>query len=279
MNLSFERWLGVLGGLAAGVALLYYLYGPRLQDAAEPEPEPPPAAAPAPAPTAQAEPQYPVPAPPVAEDAAAPAEAPATSSAAPADLAASDEEIRQAAAELFGKDIVEAFLIRSRIIQNVVATVDSLDRDPVPQRFRAIGAVPDLPVVEKQGERLVLSRDNAARYRVLVTAFGAASGKAIASLYLRYYPLFERAYRELGYPDAYFNDRVVQVIDHLLAAPEPEGPIELVRPKVLYRYADPALEALSSGHKIMLRIGPQNAAAVKSQLREIRAVIAAGRRG
>jgi hypothetical protein len=95
------------------------------------------------------------------------------------------------------------------------------------------------------------------------------TGKLVA-LYVRLYPLFQQAYRDLGYPDRYFNDRLVEVIDHLLATPSVPGPIKLAQPHVLYEFADPALEARSAGQKILIRIGPDNAARVKAKLRELR---------
>jgi methylase of polypeptide subunit release factors len=67
---------------------------------------------------------------------------------------------------------------------------------------------------------------------------------------------------------------VVAVIDHLLATPEPQGPLQLVQPKVMYRFADEALEALSPGQKLLLRIGPAHARTVKQKLGEVRALIA-----
>jgi DUF3014 family protein len=88
------------------------------------------------------------------------------------------------------------------------------------------------------------------------------------------YPLFQQAYQELGYPKKYFNDRLVQVIDHMLATPSIKEPVALVRPKVLYEFEDPELEDLSAGQKIMIRIGPENAAAMKAKLREIRQELA-----
>ena len=91
--------------------------------------------------------------------------------------------------------------------------------------------------------------------------------------WLRYYPLFQEAYEYLGYPSAYFNDRLIDVIDHLLATPVVDGPIRLVRPHVLYKYADPDLEALSAGRKALIRIGPDNANRVKQKLREIRQIL------
>jgi hypothetical protein len=38
----------------------------------------------------------------------------------------------------------------------------------------------------------------------------------------------------------------------------------------MYEFADPNLEALSAGEKILLRMGAENAAKIKVKLREIR---------
>jgi hypothetical protein len=97
----------------------------------------------------------------------------------------------------------------------------------------------------------------------------------LANTYFHFYPLFQSAYQNLGYPNGYFNDRLVQVIDSLLATPQPSGPIELTRPNVLYTFADPNLEALPAGQKLLLRMGPDNAAVVKGKLKELRAAITA----
>ena len=92
---------------------------------------------------------------------------------------------------------------------------------------------------------------------------------------MRLYPLFQQAYVELGYPNGYFNDRLVGVIDHLLAAPEPKAPIALTQPKVMYEFADPALADLSAGQKIMVRVGLDNEPRLKAKLREIRKALVA----
>ena len=98
---------------------------------------------------------------------------------------------------------------------------------------------------------------------------------AVTATYQRYYPLFQQAYSDLGYPDGYFNDRLIVVIDDLLATPNIDGPLRLVRPHVLYQFADPALESLSAGQKALLRMGRENAAVVKGKLRELREQLAA----
>jgi hypothetical protein len=185
--------------------------------------------------------------------------------------------VRASIATVFGRQAVDDFLVSDRVIQNIVTTVDSLDREPVPLRFRAIVDVPEVMTVQRQGDTITLDGANALRYRGLMLALKAADAKTIAAVYQRYYPLLQRAYREMGYPEGYFNDRVVHIIDHLLATPQVEPPIKLLQPKVLYVFADPQLEGLSSGQKIMIRIGPANAALVKTRLAELRAILVAGK--
>ena len=65
-----------------------------------------------------------------------------------------------------------------------------------------------------------------------------------------------------------------RVIDHLLETPLPEGPVELNRPHVLFEFADPELESLSSGQKLLIRMGVENAMRTKQTLEALRARIA-----
>jgi len=49
----------------------------------------------------------------------------------------------------------------------------------------------------------------------------------------------------------------------------------VVRREALYEFVDPNLEQLSVGQKFMIRVGPDNAATLKSTLRVLRESIAA----
>ena len=69
-----------------------------------------------------------------------------------------------------------------------------------------------------------------------------------------------------------FEDKV---IDHLLGAPEVREPVQLIQPGVFYEFADPELERLSAGQKIMVRMGYENMMKVKTKLREIRQALVA----
>ena len=88
--------------------------------------------------------------------------------------------------------------------------------------------------------------------------------------------LFQEAYEAQGYPDGYFNDRLVEVIDHLLATPEPRGMLELVQNEANYEYVDEELEALSAGQKALLRLSPEGRQAVKDRMRALRGALAGG---
>jgi hypothetical protein len=118
--------------------------------------------------------------------------------------------------------------------------------------------------------RILLRADNASRYDTYLRLMEQADTAKLVDAYVRYYPLFQKAYEDLGYPQGYFNDRLVEVIDHLLATPEVPAPIALAQPKVLYEFADPSLEQRSAGQKILMRMGPVNEARVKAKLRAIR---------
>lgn len=163
------------------------------------------------------------------------------------------------------------FMRPERMIRNIVVTVDNLPRELVSERMRPVKPVSGAFRTEPEGQhvRIILAA-NAQRYQAHVRAFEAIDPDAAVAIYLRFYPLFQQAYQELGYPKQFFNDRLVGVIDHLLAAPEADADAELAQPRVLYEYADRELERASAGHKLMMRMGPDNARRVKAHLEKIR---------
>ena len=186
-----------------------------------------------------------------------------------ATLKTSDLAMREALASLFeGK--LPAFVQPINLIRNIVATIDNLPRSKAAPRLWPVQPTSGALATMNAGDNLVIAADNSTRYAPAVALVHAIDSKQLVAIYVRFYPLFQQAYRDLGYLDGYFNDRLVAVIDHLLATPSVRRPIALVQPKVLYQFADPELEALSAGQKAMLRIGPENAAVVKAKLREIR---------
>ena len=167
---------------------------------------------------------------------------------------------------------LETLLVREAVIDRLVATIDNLPRGKITDQIRPVGQLQEPFSVDADRDgAVVLGISSYARYDAWVAQIYYADLDAVYDTYQRFYPLFQSAYERLGYPNAYFNDRLVEVIDHLLATPEPKQAMVLVRPNVLYEFADPDLEALSSGQKLMLRMGPDNSATLKRILVKFRA--------
>lgn len=191
-----------------------------------------------------------------------------------------DASARMALDEVFGATLAD-WLVTDQLARRLVATVDNLPRSTSVEKIRPLRP-PASPfqvqreVVDAVGgvERITLSSANFARYAPLVELVARSDANVAAAAYRRIYPQLQAAYEDLGYPGRYFNDRLVSVIDHLLATPEPQGALLLEQPKVLYQFADPDLEARSPGQKLLLRMGVDNARTVKKKLREFRAQIA-----
>jgi hypothetical protein len=200
---------------------------------------------------------------------------PASPQAAPLPpLASSDGPLHDAIAELLGKRAADSLFRPEQLVRHIVVTVDNLSRKrvavesrptkPLAGSFKAIG----------DEQHSTLDPSNYDRYTPVIQVVQMLDSKQLAALYFHFYPLFQQEYQNQGFPNGYFNDRLVVTIDNLLATPEVSGDIVLVRPNVMYQFADPNLEDLSAGQKALLRMGPKNAAIVKAKLRELRAQIA-----
>ncbi|MEO7245127.1 MAG: DUF3014 domain-containing protein [Rubrivivax sp.] len=196
-------------------------------------------------------------------------------------LAAGDAAVQQALVDLLGKPAVLQWLLTDDFSDRIAATVDNLGRGHVAPRV--------WPVVPSAGRFTVgadgrIAPENAQRYDAFVRQVEAVDPAAAALLYRRMLPQLQTSFEGLGYPQQRFDARLRAVIDGLLATPARNGPIEVTltevkgpvpseRPWVRYEFADPALEALPSGQKLMLRIGDDNRRRLQAWLRRFRAEI------
>jgi hypothetical protein len=191
-------------------------------------------------------------------------------------LADSDSPLLDALAQLSSADAVKQFLAPQDVVRKMVVTIDNLPRQKAAVEKRPTNPIAGSFIAAGDEIHGTLDQRNFERYTPMVSVISHMDMKQLGAVYIHYYPLFQESYQNLGYPNGYFNDRLVEVIDSLLAAPEPKAPIELVRPNVMYTYADATLEARPAGQKLLIRMGPENAKAIKAKLTELRSVITAG---
>jgi len=216
--------------------------------------------------------------------------APAASEVAPAQGDATPNW-RNALIDNFGQAAVLRFVQTDDFARRFVVTVDNLARGHAAPALWPVNTTPGrFSVSGGSGELRNISPDNAARYTPMVQWMISVDAKRAAALYVRMYPQLQRAYEEAGYPGRYLNDRVVEVIDHLLATPDPapgaplvqltevKGSVPSTQPWLRYEFADPQLQSLSSGQRILLRVGPQHRQMLKAKLAELRRqLVATGR--
>src|SRR5581483_3833601 len=254
-------WAAIVVVVLAAGGGYYYYYRTHAAAAATPPAEqvhlPP-------APPPESGIQHPVPQPAAAGEAAPPLPP----------LNDSDQSFHESLTKVQGAAPIEKILVPGSLVRHIVATVDNLPRKKVALELRPIKSTSGQIVTAGDADKITLSPQNEARYAPFVDLVKSTDTKQLVALYFRFYPLFQQAYEDLGYPGQYFNDRVIQVIDNLLATPDVQGPIELTQPNVLFLYADPKLEALSAGQKTMLRMGPDNERVMKEKLRALREALA-----
>ena len=268
--------------LLLGVAAWFYFGGekpapeepvqPEIVEQAVPEPSPPP---PPPTPEPVVVPEKVPPPEPELEEIPLPP------------LSESDPVAAELLGSLLGDSVVERYFAADDTIPRAVATVDALDSSQVPGAIQAMkgpqgeflataNEQPAAPILNEQGDpvpQFLSDPANSRRYLVYVEMLEALDPEQAVALYRQTYPLFQEAFEQLGYPDGDFNQRLLDVIDELLATPEVEEPLSLMKPEAYYLFTDEGLESLPAGQKILIRMGSDNAARVKTRLAEIRQVL------
>jgi hypothetical protein len=241
-----RAWILVLAVIGIGFAIYYYKN--QLTDMVAISPVPPQASpALSEIKSSNAAAHYPVP----SEGASNSGASPAPGTASLPDLDASDETLQDALAQLLGKDSFNSLFTHTGLVRKMVISVDNAAAEhPLSSETSVF-----LPLEGKfktgKGQELTLSPSNYSRYQPYIAVARAIDPEKMVSVYFHFYPLFQSAYRDIN-PKKYFNDRLVEVIDKLLETPEVSDPIKLTIESVRYKFADPKIESLTVGQKLLV---------------------------
>ena len=198
-----------------------------------------------------------------------------------ADEVVKAQDVTAALTQLLGRDAVLKFLETTDFPRKFVATLDNLGREHAPVPVWPVQPPPGRFAVSGQGGSQVMAAENSLRYSPFVAFASSVNSAQAVGLYRRMYPVLDQAWRELGFANRSLHARMFEVIDLLLATPEPaqppkltltevKGPIASSRPWTRYEFADPKLQNLSSGQKMLLRMGVDNREVLKAKLQELR---------
>jgi hypothetical protein len=204
-----------------------------------------------------------------------------------ANPAAQPADVEAGLIEIFGRKKVLSLFQVADFPRRLVATVDNLGRSHASPKLWPVNPASGQFSVDTRDGEVVIAPDNGLRYTPYVLLIETVDLRQMVDLYRRFYPLFQQAYEDLGYPKRFFNDRLVEVIDQLLATPEFKGPLKVhlppingpvqpERPWVLYEFDDGASQSLVAGQKLLMRMGLENERRVKAKLAEVRRLVTAG---
>ena len=183
----------------------------------------------------------------------------------------SDSFLVEKISELPSGTSLLSYLVDEQLVRRAVVLVENISRGQYPQT-----ALPYKPIVEEMqvssddGRLFTMEAASYTRFDAAVAAFVALDTEQTVGLYRLLSPLLQQAYAEIGFRDAEFEQALIKAIDAVLSAPEIEGPFQLVKPSVMYLYADTRLEELANMNKQLIRLGPENSARLKAKLREFK---------
>jgi hypothetical protein len=97
--------------------------------------------------------------------------------------------------------------------------------------------------------------------------FVAIPDETLIFWYKKLRPTLETAFRELGYPEITFSQRLKQAIEQLDQVPITRADVPLEKKILSYAFSNINLENLNPAQKHLLRLGPQNVARIQKKLR------------
>jgi hypothetical protein len=241
--------------IGAGLLYWYYMRPPRPASTVEPPKAQEPSQPPSPAETKPAEEKEPPPEPAVKLP----------------DLGQSDDFVKQTIKGLSPHGKIGDWMKIKNIIRVITASVDNIASGKSPRAhlgFLFYGQV--FPVSEKGG-KIYLDSKSYERYDLLADAFVSLNTGRTIQAYEKLKPLFQEAYRELGYPQKDFHSTLVQAIKRILDTPIVEREVLLKEEGkgVNYLYIDEGLEEMNEIQKHLLRMGPKNTRRIHQKLREM----------
>lgn len=215
-----------------------------------PDIPPPPAPAPAPEAAAVVEPEEP-----------------------PLTLQQSDPVLREQLEAAGESALLADALDEDNLVERGATLVDVFSRGMLLHRVLPVPAPQEKFTVAQEGDTLVIARASYARYDAYAQAAGELDVATLVATFDMARPLLEEAYARLGYAPEEFDNALIRALDRVLATPVVDDSPVVEAVEGVYRFTDPALEQLAPLQKLLLRMGPDNAAVIREKVAALRAAL------
>ena len=185
----------------------------------------------------------------------------------------SDDDIRDAVADIPLGNAGQQYLMSSNVIERGTSVVYLLAQGEVPYKLLPIARPKEAFPIADDGTQVTVSAEGFARYDALAQWLMSLDVEALAAALARFTPLFREAWSYYGEEAEAFDFAVISALDMVASTPEVDlAGARLVRKEAVWLYEDPAIEGLPAIQKQVLRMGPDNAAIVKDKASQARMV-------
>lgn len=185
-------------------------------------------------------------------------------------LASSDDMLRALVGQLSRDPLLARLLATRELVRNMTLAVVQIGDGRTPAA--SLATLRPSARLETGASGKVESA-NFERWESAVRALQSIPAKDAAKVYVNVKPLFDEAYRELGYPQGDFDLAVVKAIRMLNATPEVTGDLVLLRREGYFEHDNPALRSLPPVQKQLILLGPNHRRRVLSWLQEVAATL------
>lgn len=167
-----------------------------------------------------------------------------------------------------------SLIVPDELVRKLVRAIIGVSDNKLVNQYRPlVSPLPPLGIEQfgsLQAPQYRLTASNYDRYNAYIALLDAISPATLADLYHTLEPLFEQAYAEQGLGGS-FKPVITKAIDNLLIKPDVEESLRLVRPAVMYRFANPEIELLPDPQKLLIRLGPEHSTKIRAYLMELKA--------
>jgi len=187
------------------------------------------------------------------------------------DLDHSDGAVRELVAAAEVPPILRQWSRQNDLVRSLTAAVDNIAQGLSPAaQLPFMAPAGKFSTLGKNG-RIILDPSSFHRYDALVNVFVAVPDKVWINWFKKLRPTLEKAFKELGYPEITFSQRLQQAIEQLLQTPLVYKDMELEKKVLSFAFTDINLEDLNPAQKQLLRMGPGNVARIQNKLRTLAA--------
>jgi hypothetical protein len=181
----------------------------------------------------------------------------------------SDGLIRRLARELSSDASLDSWLESKDLVRKFTAAIVNIAAGESPAKHITFFSPAGPFRVYRAGSSEYIDPKSYDRYDVPTQVFVSFAPAESVRFYKGLRPLFQEAYRDLGYPGRDFDAVLKKAVLELLRTPVVEGDVRVEKKVKTYAFADPRLEDLSDAQKEFLRMGPANVETIQVKLRQM----------